>query len=90
MHNIRSDPNATTKIGLGYGKYIIRFDLICLHPYHHTTTGCPILHPFILSLPLHTKPILHQTMKFGGQWRQTRRVNKAFREKRAKFYMIHI
>jgi hypothetical protein len=33
LHNIRFDPNPTIKIGLWYGKGIIRSDPIRLHPY---------------------------------------------------------
>ncbi|KAF8653519.1 hypothetical protein HU200_062270 [Digitaria exilis] len=35
-----------------------------------------------------TKLLLHQTMKLGGQGRQMGRLNRAFREKRARFYIF--
>ncbi|KAJ1289175.1 hypothetical protein BS78_02G144400 [Paspalum vaginatum] len=60
-------------------------------PSHHTTTldittSCPALHP-CSHLPC-AKLLHRQTMKLGGQGRQMGRLNRAFREKRARFYIF--
>ncbi|RCV11236.1 hypothetical protein SETIT_2G170100v2 [Setaria italica] len=52
--------------------------------------ACCIAHlciPSFSHLPC-TELLLRQTMKLGGQGRQMGRLNKAFKEKRARFYIF--
>ncbi|CAN6173916.1 unnamed protein product [Urochloa humidicola] len=67
--------------------------IACCLPSHHTTTldiTLQVVHlgtPPFSHLPC-AKLLLQQTMKLGGQGRQMGRLNRAFREKRARFYIF--
>ncbi|KAG0543205.1 hypothetical protein BDA96_02G170300 [Sorghum bicolor] len=66
--------------------------IACCIPSHHTTT-LDIIQQVAQFCTLSSShfpctKLLHQTMKLGGQGRQMGRLNRAFREKRARFYIF--